>query len=479
MSSHYDLIVVGTGFGSSFFLKKYLQKARHNVRVLVLERGIVDDHGWQVQNRKNSSVNSNATFINQNPGKRWIHTVGFGGGSNCWWACTPRFHPEDFELKSRYGVSHDWPISYNQLEPYYVEAEQAMNMSGPSDHSPYPRSAPYPTPAHRLSSVDQLLQQAYPQDYFVQPTARSSVYTSTRPKCCGNGVCHICPINAKFTIQNEMMSVYNDPRVSLQLQSQVEHLQHQGGNVQAVVYRDLSRVDSAKIQVRADLVVLGANALFNPFILLTSEIEQPMLGANLNEQEAMYAVVDLNGLDNYDGSTSITGHNYAFYTGPHRKQRAACLVESWNTLESLRLEQGKWRQRVVFKAVFEALPNPDNRVVVSEQDSALPETVYQGPSHYVEKSIDHFKRSFPDWLSVLPVEAIEFKPNLNNTEAHIQGTTMMGLNPDTSVVDQNLVHHQLRNLVVVGSGAFPTCPPANPSLTISALSLMAADKIVG
>ncbi|MDY6921357.1 MAG: hypothetical protein SV765_14220 [Pseudomonadota bacterium] len=170
-----------------------------------------------------------------------------------------------------------------------------MNMSGPSDHSPYPRSGPYPAPAHRLSTVDRLLQQAYPDQYFVQPTARASTATAHRPPCCGNGVCHICPINAKFSIQNEMAALYQDPRVTLRLQAQVERLEHQGDVVQAVVYRDRSRPDSGLHKARGELVALGANALFNPHILLRSGVRQTALGAHLNEQEALYVEVDLEG----------------------------------------------------------------------------------------------------------------------------------------------------------------------------------------
>lgn len=53
----------------------------------------------------------------------------------------------------------------------------------------------------------------------------------------------------------------------------------------------------------------------------------------------------------------------------------------------------------------------------------------------------------------------------------------MGLDPSNSVVDVRQIHHRLRNLVVVGSSVFPTCPPANPSLTVAALSLRSANLI--
>ena len=471
----YDLILVGTGFASSFFLHKYLARAEKNSKILILERGKKNPHAWQVQHRKNSPTNPANTYTTNNNHKRWIHTLGFGGGSNCWWACTPRFLPNDFQLQSRYGVSYDWPIRYDRLEPYYSEAESIMNIAGPSDHSPCPRSQAYPLPPHRLSSVDKLLLQHYPDTYFSQPAARASVPTQLRPKCCGNGVCHICPINAKFTIQHDLAHLFNDPRVEIKTETEVTAVKYQNGAAQGIYFKS-PNTDQDEY-ASAEKIAMGANAFFNPFILQKSGIKQNALGAYLNEQEAIYVTVDLQGLDNYDGGTSITGHGYQFYDGDHRRDFAACLLESWNTVDSLRIEENKWRQRVVFKAVFEELPQADNRVTLKSADNELPYVEYKGPTEYVKKSIAHFKEAFPKWISVLPVEKITFSTNPLNTEAHIQGSTRMGANPIDSVVDANLQHHQLNNLWVLGSGAFPSCPPANPSLTISALSLMAADHI--
>jgi choline dehydrogenase-like flavoprotein len=53
----------------------------------------------------------------------------------------------------------------------------------------------------------------------------------------------------------------------------------------------------------------------------------------------------------------------------------------------------------------------------------------------------------------------------------------MGTDPNNSVVDRQLLHHRIRNLAVLGGGAFPTCPAANPTLTLSALSLWAAERL--
>ena len=120
-SQAYDLILVGSGFASTFFLHRALEKLGPQARVLVLEAGKLDSHAWQIKNSKNASIAYRDTYENRTPGKSWVYNPGFGGSSNCWWACTPRMLPADFELNTRYGVGRDWPIGYSELEEYYCE----------------------------------------------------------------------------------------------------------------------------------------------------------------------------------------------------------------------------------------------------------------------------------------------------------------------------------------------------------------------
>src|SRR4029077_8975305 len=119
-------------------------------------------------------------------------------------------------------------------------------------------------------------------------------------------------------------------------------------------------------QAAGELVGLGANALFNPSLLRRSGLAHPLLGAPLREQVSVSVVVHRDGLDNYQGSTSLTGHGYMLYDGEHRAERAACLVETSN-VPLLRLERGRWRQRMEVKFIFEALPDEKNRVRVTEE----------------------------------------------------------------------------------------------------------------
>ena len=106
-----------------------------------------------------------------------------------------------------------------------------------------------------------------------------------------------------------------------------------------------------------------------------------------------------------------------------------------------------------------------------------PAVNFDGHSEYTQRGIDHIRELTPKIIGVLPVEKLTINQALNKTSSHILCTTPMGNDPATSVVDRNLVHHRLRNLLVLGSSTFPTCPPANPTLTLSALSLRCAEQL--
>ena len=177
---------------------------------------------WFVQNRPAAAQEIDNSYLNLTPAKPWLFTPHFGGGSNCWWGCTPRMLPEDFSLQTTYGVGTDWPFSYSDLESYYCIAEEWMGISGYNGAQPAWRSRPYPLGPHRLNAPDEVLHKAYPDTFIPQPTARASQnIKGGRGKCCANGTCSTCPVDAKFTIHNSFGTPYEDPRVQLLLQSPV------------------------------------------------------------------------------------------------------------------------------------------------------------------------------------------------------------------------------------------------------------------
>jgi choline dehydrogenase-like flavoprotein len=326
MDPRFDIVIIGTGFAGAFFLMRYLEKAPAGARILVLERGDKDPKAWQLANRRTSSLAPEDVFVNLNPEKEWLTSPGFGGNSKCWWGGATRMMPGDFQLRTRYGVGLDWPLSYDDLEGHYGVVEEVMSISGPVD-SPMPRSRPLPQPPHRFSDPDAILKKHFPTGWYHPATARARVPTATRAACCASGVCELCPVDAKFTIQNGLAHIYDDPRVTLQFGAWVDGVETQAGKASGVAYTRAGRAEKAS----ADVVVLAASALFNPHILLRSGIDHPLLGRRLHEQMPVDVCLNLRGVKSYNGSSIISGNGYLFYEGEHRRDYAGCLIETWNS----------------------------------------------------------------------------------------------------------------------------------------------------
>ncbi|WP_068113013.1 GMC oxidoreductase [Tropicimonas marinistellae] len=469
----YDLIVCGTGFASSFFLHKWLEK-RPGSRVLVLERGARDDFWDQLEMGKNSSLESASLFSKSGLAtKDWLFTVGLGGGSNCWWGQTPRMWPEDFQLFSRFGVGHDWPIGYDDLAPYYEEAEALISVAGPRD-APYPRRGACPQPAHNLSGFDRRMAELFPGEWVAAPTARASQPTDARGVCCANGVCGLCPVDAKFRVMNELASLYDETdAVELRLGAEVLAVNVEGGRATGITWSE----NGAERSARGELVFLGMNALFNPQVLKLSGDDSPLTGRRLNEQASLKLRVDFTDTDGFNGGSHITGLGYMFYGGEQRRDRGSVLIENYNAPAQLRSDRGKWTSRAVMKIVAENIPEDRNEVRLDEETNQ-PVAHFEDHSEYAKRALAEVPSEFIDQLTgVSPIEDVRIDSEIAPSEGHIVGTTVMSGDPADGVVDGLMRHHRIANLVVGGSGAFPSGPGTNPSLTIAALSLRSASAL--
>jgi choline dehydrogenase-like flavoprotein len=283
-------------------------------------------------------------------------------------------------------------------------------------------------------------------------------------------MCSLCPVDAKFTVLNEMSAVYDDPRVTVLTQAEVGRVETTAGIATGVTYRQ----DDVELLVKAEAVALGANAIFNAFILLKSGFDDPALGRYLHEQAGIEAFIDLDGMRGFQGSTVITGQGYMFYDGPHRSARAAAMLEGWNRTRP-RLAHGRWAETTRMKMIFEDLPLAENHVAISPDNPDRPIAITERRSDYMRRSFEQADAMFGELFAHLPVEGYTLRETTD--EGHIMGTARMGTDPATSVVDHGLVHHGVRNLWVLGGSSFVTGAPANPTLTLSALSLRAADQM--
>ncbi|MDW6025919.1 GMC family oxidoreductase [Mesorhizobium sp. BAC0120] len=466
---HFDVVLIGSGFGAAFFLHDFIK--RRKVRAVVLEWGRHNTHEWQIGHDANSDIEDKKTY-RSNSAKPWNYTIGLGGGTNCWYANTPRFYPSDFKLKSLYGVGQDWPLSYDDLEPFYCEAEAIMSISGDPDMATVmPRSVPFPQPPHRMSTPDRMMKASQPQQHFVMPTARARVATGQRSACCASFRCWLCPADAKFTANNGLMHVFEHPQVSVCLSSEVRRLENTGGSVRSVTFVN----GGNEYRVSGDLFVLGANAIQSPAIMLRSDLGGEFVGRGLHEAYGWSYEVFLDGVDNFDGSTITTGANFGLYEGQHRTRYGAAMVFFENRWPyGLRAEPGRLRQTLALVVTTEDLPRTENFVSLDENANAY--VNYDRPSDYATEGIVRAAEKLPALLRPLPVEQI-FDRGRRRTESHLQGTLRMGTDATDSVVDRDMIHHRLRNLVVVGTSTFPTCSSIPPSLTAAALSLRAASRV--
>jgi choline dehydrogenase-like flavoprotein len=467
----YDLVVIGSGFGSLFFVEGFLRK-RPQARVLVLERGRFHSHAWQIEHGRNSDIVPTDTFRTPAGHKTWNFTIGLGGGTNCWYGQTPRLHPTDFRMRSLYGVAQDWPVAYEELDAYYVQAEAKMSVAGADAMaSVLPRSAPFPLPPHKPTSVDELMVRAQPNFHVPMATARASAATGQRGRCCASARCMLCPVNAKFTFENGFVELRDHPNVEIRTGCEVMHLDVENGVTRAAIFRESGKEQRA----RGELFVLGANAIHSPAILLRSGIEHPLTGVGIHEQVGYGVEVLLDGLDNLDGGTITTALNYSLYDGPFRKEYGGALIYFDNRWPvGLRKEYGRWRQLAPLVVVVEDLPQQENRVTLDAD--GVPRVEHASVSQYATTGVERSWEALSSVLAPLPVEDVRFL-GVRATESHVQGSLRMGTDPASSVVDAKQLHHGVRNLVVVGSSVFPSGSCANPSLTVAALSLRSAELI--
>lgn len=355
-----------------------------------------------------------------------------------------------------------WPIDYDALEPFYGQVEEIMEIAGGGNEAILPRSRAFPHPPQALSRSDAKCMEARPDIWVPVPTARAT--GGSRPSCCGNGVCQLCPVDAKFTVLNGVDHFTRDG-VFLLLGAGVSSVEVDGGRARAVLLEDGSRI-------RSRAIALGTNAVNNAAILMRSGRDDEALGRYLHEQTSVVVEVDTE-FPGYFGGSSITGHCYAFYDGPWRSTEAAVLCENYNAPPGLRLEPGKWTHQMKIKLIAEDLPQRQNRVRLSADGRPVLE--WHGHSDYANRGLARAEAGLSDVIPG-PVSPPR-RRSLSETEAHIQGTHRMGRDPAQSVVDDRLRLHGVGNLYVLGAGVFPASSAANPTLTLSALSLRAAGSL--
>lgn len=449
-----------------------------------------------------------------------------GGTTWHWLGNVPRLIPSDFRMQSQYTQAVDWPISYDDLEEWYCKAEHEIGASG--DHEEWDgllgarRSTPFPMSKIWLSysdlvasrDIDGLEIDGLSLKVLSTPQARNSQPYQNRPPCAGNSICvPICPIKAKYdaTVHVELAQKAG---AVLRKRSVVVRLEvGQDSNVQRVIYKRWD--DGQEVAVTGRIVVLAAHAIETPKLLLLSSSERAPNGvANSSDQVGRNLMDHLQGtatalakepLFPFRGPPTTAGID-VFRDGLFRKQSSAFRMslgnDGWqrkgaplsDVVEAVKgqklfgpglvkhLEDRVTRQfRISYST--EMLPDANSRVTLSD---ALDSSGIRRPAISFPGVPDYNQNGFAKAWEVInkifdamgatersvPNDAKKF-----SGAGHIMGTCRMGNDPKTSVVDSQCRTHDHPNLFIVGSSTFPTCGTANPTLTVAALALRAAEYI--
>ena len=232
------VIIIGSGVAGTILARQIL--ANSDFQIIMFEAGPMfkpgDRRTWLDHLVAPNKLYERFTDdLGSQVGNRHMEVFGArlfmkGGTTNHWGGLSPRFKPEDFELKSRTGYGADWPITYRELAPYYTKAEALLGVCGDSDNDDPPRYGdkfPFYPPSYTLGDgfLIKILED-HKISYGHAAVARNG------NKCITTGTCDYCPTNARYTALYDLVQLQMkyEERLSLHTESPVTKILMDGQN---------------------------------------------------------------------------------------------------------------------------------------------------------------------------------------------------------------------------------------------------------
>ncbi len=428
---------------------------------------------------------------------------GVGGSTVHFSMISLRFRPEWFRSRSQLGYGFDWPITYDELAPYYDEAERALAVSGPIDYPWGPPRRRYPYREHEMNAAGLVLARGAEKmgiRWSSVPLATVSAPRGKSPPCVYRGFCNFgCATNAK-----QSALIVWIPR-ALAAGAEVRDLAMAGrielgadGRAAGVHYR---RNDAWRFQ-RARNVVVSGYAIETPRLLLNSACGRfpqglangsGLVGTHLTTHAGpgVWARFD-EAIRWYKGppNMAVCEHwnytdagkdfhgGYAFMSqGPLPRAWAQLLVTErhlWGM--ALRREMADYNHMAGLVAVAETEPRACNRVALADVRDRHGLPVAHVTFEYSandRRMQDHARRFMGEMLAAAGGKDAW----TSDDTSHILGTCRMGGDRETSVVDADGRSWDVPNLWICDGSLFPTAGGVNPSLTIQALACRMGARI--
>ncbi len=526
-----DFVIVGSGAAGGIVAKEL---STAGFRVIVLEQGpwrterdFVHDElkifqGNLLTNNWKDSPNtfraSESETAKPKPSVAYGRMV--GGTSNHFSANFWRFREIDFKEVSVKGplagtALADWPITYEELEPYYTKVDWEVGVAGaPGPHDP-PRSRPYPMPPHPPKSMGVLLEAgAKKLGYTASPApmAIASRPYDGRSQCVQCGFClgFGCEVRAKSSSLVTMIpKAVASGRCEIRPNSYVRKVESDArGRVTGVKYFDANKKE---VYQRAKAVVVCANGAETPRLLLNSKTNlfrdglansSGVVGKHLmfngagismgvfeHEVNGFKGIVatrivwDLYELDPKLGLVGGGGFDFRFDTPPVAWVFNGLPPKSptWGA-EFKRLLAHNFNRTVYSFGHTTSLPVETNSISLdpSVKDvwgvPAIRMTYKDHPQDL--KLYAYFAERGEELLKAAgAVQTWQQEPKSQDFSVHLLGTCRMGNDPKTSVVDKYNRSHDVRNLFIVDGSSFVTSGRGQPTMTIEALAFRAGEHI--
>ena len=482
-----DVAVVGSGVAGLLAARELVAAGRE---VLLVERGGLKTHTAQLADGRHD-VNATTAEPNHEsaPGGAeypWQYVYGVGGATLHWTGVATRLLPADLELCSRYGVGVDWPLSYEELAPFWEQAEHALAVAGGANPL-LPGSDAPAQPAHPFSPADELLAPLL-EPYVPLPQARPTLPVDGRPACCGDARCSLCPVDARFSALHLWDRELRDtPAIELLDLTIAARLRVAAGQ-DAIVECIDERGERGEIHART--VVLAAGGIENAAVLLRSGLGGREVGRRLYDHEQRPLEIAIGRSAGHGrGATLSTGVSYAYADGSFRAERASVLVHPYNpglsaealagdVLESILARRvgssaraslrRRFDRTLVLSVTSDDLPDPARAVSLSPRKDSFGLSLNR--IEYAPRSA-YASRAWSALLADLERRLAPLRPSAIREAGPVRGAHQLGTCPMGRVVDTDLRVRGTGSVYAAGGSAFPSYGAGWPTLTIAALAI--------
>ena len=510
-----DVVIVGAGASGSVFAAVL---AKAGKKVVVMDNG----PDWHTSDLISSDIwgrrvkPAGAPFILE--GKHPVSMGaqggwGVGGAALHYFANFPRLLPNDFRIRSEHNRAHDWPISYEDVAPFYDKVAQEIGVSGDAAAEELwrPKGQRYPMPPMKTFRSGQVWLKGFAANGIrMVPAAvgMNSTEFKGRAACIYDGWCHVgCPIGA---LANPLVTYLADARkagAEVRAWSTVARVltNASGGKVTGVEYYD--RNHEKQFQP-ASVVVLAAWAAQNPRLLLNSATDKHDKGlANRNGLVGKFIMTHFasgtnamfdEDVENHMGTLGAQFMSYERYgKTAHKGAFGSTFIVAGSSTKLSGLggianarpdlfgaELQAFVKRAVknlsrMNAFGEEQPKIENRLELASEKDEFGMPLGRIIHSYDDNDTALWNANFEEGLKIAKAtDAKEvWQGRAVQPTIHLMGGTIMGTGAANSVVDSFGQTHEIANLYCAGPGTFATAGASNPTYTIFALSLRGAEHL--